>query len=256
MNHQFNVEIAKAVGVNAAIIFENLQHWCEKNAANGKHFYDGNYWTYNSVNAFGLLFPYMTGKQIRSAIDRLIAEDMIVKGNFNVSAYDRTCWYMVKSTCPKSHFDLPSRANQNAPQGEPIPDINTDINTDNKGGNFFLQNQEEEGPTGPPAEERLKPTGDAPLPLLGQLRMLLESEGYVWDSDVDTPAARKLISKLMAGDLQRSEELALSKFKTLLKNLSPWVRENKFSVTYFNRAYNELQRPGKAAVKETFGAFE
>lgn len=93
MEHQFNVEIAKLVGVNAAIIFKNISHWCEKNKANEKHFYDGKYWTYNSLSAFEKLFPYLSVKQIKTALDKLKQEGFIDFGEYNSNPWDRTRWY-------------------------------------------------------------------------------------------------------------------------------------------------------------------
>lgn len=122
--HSFDPEIAKQVGVNAAVIYQNILWWAEKNAANGNHFYDGLWWTYNSVSAFAELFPYLTGKQIRTALDRLEQDGLLASGVYNKSAYDRTKWYA--PTCPVGKHDLPSGANEIALKGEPIPVINTD----------------------------------------------------------------------------------------------------------------------------------
>jgi hypothetical protein len=127
--HMFEPEIAARVGVNAAILYQNIVFWCEKNRANGHNEHDGNFWTYNSLKAWGELFPYMTTKQIRTALDVLEENGLILSGNFNVSAYDRTKWF-----CPVGPIHLPCRANPLAPEGEPIPDNKPDnkpdINTD------------------------------------------------------------------------------------------------------------------------------
>lgn len=114
--HSFDPNIAKKVGINAAVIYQNIVWWCEKNRANRHNEHDGRHWTYNSVKAWALLFPYLTPKQIRSALDKLETEGLILSGNYNASAYDRTKWY-----CPSAQIDLPSGANEVAPKGEPIP---------------------------------------------------------------------------------------------------------------------------------------
>jgi len=114
--HSFDPEIAKLVGVNAAVIYQNILWWAQKNAANEKHFHDGRYWTYNSITAFESLFPYLTSKQIRSALVALEEAQLIVCGNYNQSTYDRTKWYS-----PNGQIDLPCRANGIAPEGRPIP---------------------------------------------------------------------------------------------------------------------------------------
>lgn len=118
--HSFDPEVAAKVGLNAAVIYQNIVWWAEKNAANGKHFHDGLWWTYNSVSAFGELFPYLTGKQIRTALAKLEEDGLLVSGCFNKSAYDRTKWYA--PTCLYVESDLPKKANEDAQKGEPIPD--------------------------------------------------------------------------------------------------------------------------------------
>lgn len=135
MHHYFNTEIAKEVGVNAAVILENIAHWVLKNKANDKNFYDGHYWTYNSRTAMTALFPYLSEKQVRYALDALRKADMVLTGNYNKSSYDRTLWYTVSDSCAKKYFpeliDWPKKANELDCVGQPIPDINTNNKPDN-----------------------------------------------------------------------------------------------------------------------------
>lgn len=135
MHHYFNTEIAKEVGVNAAVILENIAHWVLKNKANNKNFYDGHYWTYNSRTAMTALFPYLSEKQVRYALDALRKADMVLTGNYNKSSYDRTLWYTVSDSCAKKYFpellDWPKKANELDGVGQPIPDINTNNKPDN-----------------------------------------------------------------------------------------------------------------------------
>lgn len=134
--HMFDPQIAKEYGVNAAIIFQNLAYWIEHNRANETNFYDGRYWTYNSVRAFTELFPYLTDKQIRGALKKLEEGGMILVGNYNKSAYDRTRWYALAekglSIYTKGQMNFADRENENDPEGEPIPDINTNVTTFDK----------------------------------------------------------------------------------------------------------------------------
>lgn len=137
MNHNFNVYIAKLYGVHAAVLLNNLEHWIAKNKANGKHFYDGHYWTYNSKRAFAELFPYMTSRQIEYALKKLIDDGVILSGNYNQIAYDRTLWYAIteKGYCILQNCEMEKRNLQNGENEnvQHIPNINTDINTDING---------------------------------------------------------------------------------------------------------------------------
>ncbi len=95
MEHSFDVEIAKEYGVHSAILLKNLYFWIQKNAANGRHYHDGTYWTYNSRKAFSQLFPYLTARQVQYAIDKLIEDGLVRTGNFSKDAFDQTMWYAI-----------------------------------------------------------------------------------------------------------------------------------------------------------------
>ena len=120
MEHHFNVEDAKKYGVECAILLNNIRFWVAKNKANEKHFYDGRYWTYNSVKAFSELFPYWSKDQIRRYIDKLETAGEIVSGNYNQSHYDRTKWYSLNC-----QIELANLPNENGENAKPIPYINT-----------------------------------------------------------------------------------------------------------------------------------
>lgn len=140
MIHVFDTDVAKKYGVNAAIILQNMAYWIMQNEANEMNFYDGRYWTFNSKRAYGELFPYMSAKQIRTAIEKLVEDGVLVTGNYNKLAYDRTAWYSLtekgKSICRIGQMDYPQKANGLSQEGKPIPDINSDVthvvNTDRK----------------------------------------------------------------------------------------------------------------------------
>jgi hypothetical protein len=102
-NHHFDTEIAERVGVNAAVIYSNISHWCNKNMANNHNFNDGNWWTYNSLEAMCELFPYMTASSIRTALKKLVDEKLVIKGRYNANPYDKTLWYAI---CQNQQIDM------------------------------------------------------------------------------------------------------------------------------------------------------
>jgi len=117
--HSFEAEIAAQVGINAAVVYRNIVFWVRHNEANRKNFHDGRYWTYNSLSAFDEQFPYLTAKQIRTAIDKLIEAGMVVKGNFAADRFNRANWYALgEPICPQGQIDQPPEANDAfAPEG-------------------------------------------------------------------------------------------------------------------------------------------
>ena len=69
--HHFDVEVAQAHGVNAAFVAENIRFWIRKHKAEGEHSHEGRTWAYASNAAMAKLFPYLSPKQIRVAVNRL-----------------------------------------------------------------------------------------------------------------------------------------------------------------------------------------
>lgn len=144
--HFFEENVAALYGVQAAVLFQNIYYWCQKNKANGRHLHRGYYWTFNSEKAFVELFPYMTKWQIRNALKKLIDDGVVITDNFNQSAYDRTLWYAVTekgenliksnngnsngaiSKLEKCNLDVDENQFGNNKKSTPIPYIKPDIN--------------------------------------------------------------------------------------------------------------------------------
>ena len=140
--HSFNVDVAKEVGVNAALLLQSIKWWCLKNKANDKHYHDGLYWTYNSVKAWQELYPYLGKSAIESALKKLEERGFIKVGNHNKSAYDRTKWYAITddglrlfgdSISGNQEMDEAESGNGFSENQEPIPvasQLLTDSSTD------------------------------------------------------------------------------------------------------------------------------
>ncbi len=154
--HFFEVEEAMKYGVESAILLTNIRFWLTKNKANQSHIHDGYYWTYNSAAAFVELFPYMPRRSISMYLKKLCDLGVLKSGNYNEIKYDRTTWYTIPAEFalkPPEALNLAIGENcqsigefcqsigqirqsngENRPSigqiRQPIPDINTDINTD------------------------------------------------------------------------------------------------------------------------------
>lgn len=138
MNHQFDIDHAKSFGIVEAILINNLQFWITKNRANKRHQYEGRTWTYNSVSALSEMFPYLSAKQIRGALDRLVSAEVLLVGHFNEDARDRTNWYAfvnedqhLLGRCIRPAGQIPF-----APEGKSL--IDTDKNTDSDAAEDFI----------------------------------------------------------------------------------------------------------------------
>lgn len=129
--HYFSPEVAQEAGINAAVIFERLAFWINHNKRKGKNFKDGTHWTYSTQKEIAEQFPYLTLKQTRTAVDKLIAAGFIKTGNFNRHKYDKTRWIALtekgEAVSPPGKKIVPLRAKGNTGKGEPIPVINKQL---------------------------------------------------------------------------------------------------------------------------------
>lgn len=133
MQHSFEVEDAVKYGIEKAIILNNLRFWLEKNRANRKNISDGQVWTYNSAEAFELLFPYMKARTIARYLRELEFDGVIISGVNSDNKLDRTKWYSTPDYSI-TKCDVPSSQNGESAESEfaysnlTICDNVTDIN--------------------------------------------------------------------------------------------------------------------------------
>ena len=71
MEFHFNAELAKQYGVDGAIFLHCMAFWVAKNRANGRHYHEGRYWTYNTLEALSKLFPFWSRRQLERIINGL-----------------------------------------------------------------------------------------------------------------------------------------------------------------------------------------
>ena len=138
--HHFNIEDASNYGIGEAVILYNIRYWLTKNKANNKHIHDGRVWTYNSYEAFAELFPYLTAKQIRTRLESLEKNGILITGNYNSFKPDRTKWYSINEEAfaimdkPSDQTGSPfaQTGRRSAQMGGAIPDTKQHIVNTNK----------------------------------------------------------------------------------------------------------------------------
>lgn len=132
MHYVFSIKDAEEYGLDEAVMLYNFKYWIVHNKANNKNYFDGRTWTYNSVNAFNKLFPFWSERQISRVLKSLINKGILITGNYNKVAYDRTLWYAFKdeSILPNGDMETTERSNRTPENVTPIPYINTDKKQD------------------------------------------------------------------------------------------------------------------------------
>lgn len=236
MQHSFDVEIAIQYGINQAIILNNLFFWIQKNKANGKHFYDGHYWTYNSKKAFSELLPYMSERQIDYALSKLVKDGLIIKGNYNKLSYDRTLWYAltnkakellkvpvesISQNCKMEQTNLQNGSNEIV---QPIPDINSDINSDiNKESIREKVDSGEQSSPPPPPAKKIKKEKNQTKHKHGEYENVLLT-------DEEFEKLKKEFPKDYQERIERLSEYIASvgkSYKNHLATIRSWARKDK-----------------------------
>lgn len=85
--------LAQALGLNEAIIVQQLHYWLTVNKVKERNFKDGYYWTYNSIGSWQTQFPFWCGRTIERMLWKLEADGIVVTGRHNKLNLDRTKWY-------------------------------------------------------------------------------------------------------------------------------------------------------------------
>lgn len=147
-----NQELAIRIGLNQAVVLQQIHYWIEKNRANNRNFFDGYYWTYNSFEKWQKQFPWWSLSTIKRIFADLEKRKLLVSGNYNKLKIDRTKWYRINydnkalvdtlpsaqsSTFPLAQFDTMDKVTLTPP----IPENNTEdtnrVNISNSGSKNF-----------------------------------------------------------------------------------------------------------------------
>lgn len=88
-------KLAKAIGLNQAMILQQVHYWLEKNKKDGRNLHEGRYWTYNTIDEWQEEFPFWSRETVKRTFSKLREMGFLLVGNFNVYKMDRTLWYTI-----------------------------------------------------------------------------------------------------------------------------------------------------------------
>lgn len=120
MTHSFDVDIAVEYGLTEAILLNNIAFWVKQNRLNENNYFNGLYWTYNSIKAFTGLFPYLSRETIKRALKHLKDEGLIVVGDFSGDRFKRTNYYSLT----EKGLSVLQKSNTRLAQNEPHERLN------------------------------------------------------------------------------------------------------------------------------------
>lgn len=96
-NKSGNKRRAGTLGLNEAIIINQISYWNEINKKTGNNFKDGYYWTYNTYEKWSKSdFPYWSADTIRKSITALEEMGVVISTDkYNSYKIDNTKWYRI-----------------------------------------------------------------------------------------------------------------------------------------------------------------
>lgn len=136
-----SAELAQVVGLNEAIVLQEVYYWCKVNKRENRPAHDGYYWVYNSYREWREKhFPWWSINTIRRTFEKLESQGLLVVGNYKKSKMDQTKWYRINFPELRTQI-ISSPFAQNGLMdltglSKPIPDI---IPEENKKGSFAPQ---------------------------------------------------------------------------------------------------------------------
>lgn len=134
-------KLATKIGLNEALILQQIHYWNEINKQANNNYKHDYYWTFNSLSQWQEQFPFWSSKTIQRTISNLEKMKLVVTGNFNKLKIDRTKWYRVDyevlsalEASPFGRIDLTNRSEwieHLDKLGLPLPEINSENNKEN-----------------------------------------------------------------------------------------------------------------------------
>ena len=92
-----NKELAKVIGLNEAIVLQQIEYWININekAKKENNFKEGYYWTYNTIDQWQKEFPFWSYNTVKRTLAKLENKKVLITATLNNKGYDRTKWYRI-----------------------------------------------------------------------------------------------------------------------------------------------------------------
>lgn len=87
---------ARVLGLNEAIVVQQIHYWLEINRKAKINFHDNRTWTYNTYEKWqSENFDFWSARTLKRIFTGLFDKEILIKGNYNLHKYDRTLWVSI-----------------------------------------------------------------------------------------------------------------------------------------------------------------
>lgn len=87
---------AKVLGLNEAIVLQQIHYWIDINEKAKTNFYENRTWTFNTYEIWQKEnFDFWSVRTLKRIFDSLFKKGILIKDNFNKKKYDRTMWVTI-----------------------------------------------------------------------------------------------------------------------------------------------------------------
>ena len=91
-----NKPAVRVLGLNEAIVVQQIHYWLDINRKAKINFHDGRTWTYNTYeNWVEKNFDFWSVRNLKRIFEKLFNKGILLKGNYNSRKYDRTLWVTI-----------------------------------------------------------------------------------------------------------------------------------------------------------------
>lgn len=88
-------KLATLIGLNEAMVLQQIHYWIEINRKADKNLQEEKYWTYNTIEEWQREFPFWSVDTVKRTLTKLRKLNILTIGNFNKLKIDRTLWYTI-----------------------------------------------------------------------------------------------------------------------------------------------------------------
>lgn len=87
--------LAMRIGLNEAIVLQQIHYWVQYKEKAQKDNFDGRFWVYNTYEQWQTQFPFWSVTTIRRTIRSLERQGLLLSGSYNKAGFDKTKWYTI-----------------------------------------------------------------------------------------------------------------------------------------------------------------